>query len=237
MLDPGDADFGFRHLKAVAQGQAADGAWEAHWTAPASVLSLRAVEPSATTVLHASGPGVATTGERIPFLLARRVGVRSARFTTLIETRSRSEESAVTGVRRVADGHVRVDLAGDRRDDLLVDGEGYALVRRQGSSSAPVSVDLLHRSAVTVDGREWIKITDGAKPKVLENVSAVYDGGGLRLSVHRTADRTRAGAATAPGPVTMSVYAPGITSVHLNGKPADSVSRRGDVITVTFTIA
>ncbi|MCS7477696.1 alginate lyase family protein [Umezawaea endophytica] len=233
VLDPNDKDFGYDELRVVAEGRAGTGDWSARWTTPNAVLEARALEPVATSVVRTTGPGVATDGKRIPFVLARRDGLAATRFTTLLETRSAAAPGAVTAATHVAQGHVRVDLTGDRRDDVLFDG-GYALVRRAGGK--PVSVDLLDRSSVAVDGREWIRVTGGGAPKVLRNASAVYDGTTLRLAVHRTADRVGGGPEVGTGRVTMSVYAPGIRTVELNNEPARAVVRNGDFLTVTFTV-
>ncbi|GAA4062800.1 alginate lyase family protein [Nonomuraea soli] len=219
VLNPADTDFGYHRLKRVAEGTAADGRWQAQWTSDTAVLSLRSLEPVPTGVLHTSGPGEATTGQPIPFLLARREGQARTRFTTLIETRSRADRAAVDDARRVADGHVQVDLAGGLRDDVLFDS-GYALLRRT-SGGAPVGVDLMRRSSVTVDGVEWVTVS-----QPIERASVAYAGSDLRLTVPRgTAGR-----------YSVSVHAPGIRNVTLNGE-AVSFVRSGDKITVAVTIS
>ncbi|MFD9701094.1 alginate lyase family protein [Lentzea sp. NPDC059081] len=218
VLDPNDKDFGYDELRSVAEGTASDGAWQAEWKTPQAVLSLRALEPVSTQVLRTTGPGLATDGKQIPFVLARRDGT-STRFTTVLETRSAAAPSAVVSAQRLRDGHVRVVLAGNRRDDVLFDG-GYALVRWAGEK--PVSIDLLNRSSVEVDGRTWLSAS-----RKLENASAVFDGSTLRLSAGRTADR---------GQVTITVHAPGIRTVELNNQPVSSVTRHGDLLEVTFTV-
>lgn len=218
VLDPNDKDFGYDELRFVAEGTAANGAWQAEWRTPQSVLSMRALEPSSTQVLRTTGPGLATDGKQIPFVLARRDGT-ATRFTTLLETRSAAAPSAIVSAQQVRDGHVRVQLAGDRRDDVLYDG-GYALVRRAGDK--PLSIDLLNRQSAEVDGRTWLTAS-----KKLENASAVFDGSTLRLSVGRPVDR---------GQVTITVHAPGVRTVELNNQPVSSVTRHGDLLKVTFTV-
>ncbi|MGI5499903.1 alginate lyase family protein [Lentzea sp. CA-135723] len=216
VLDPADKDFGYDKLRVVGEGAGA--AWQAEWKTPQSVLSMRALEPSSTRVVQATGPGLATDGKQIPFVLARREGT-STRFTTLLETRSAAAPSAIVSAEQVRDGHVRVALAGDRRDDVLYDG-GYALVRRAGST--PLSIDVLGRQSVEVDGRTWFSAS-----KKLENASAVFDGSTVRLAVGRPVDR---------GPVTITVHAPGVRTVELNNQPVSSVTRHGDLLKVTFTV-
>ncbi|KJK42683.1 hypothetical protein UK23_36155 [Lentzea aerocolonigenes] len=217
VLDPNDKDFGYDKLRLVAEGSSS-GTWQAEWKTPQSVLSLRALEPASTHVVQTTGPGLATDGKQIPFVLARRDGA-STRFTTLLETRSAAAPSTIVAAERLRDGHVRVRLAGDRRDDVLYDG-GYALLRRAGDR--PLSIDLLNRQSVEVDGRTWLSAS-----KKLENASAVFDGSTLRLAVGRTADR---------GQVTITVHAPGVRTVELNNQPVSSVTRHGDLLEVTFTV-
>jgi len=218
VLDPNDKDFGYDELRFVAEGTASNGAWQAEWKTPQSVLSMRALEPTSTQVLQTTGPGLATDGKQIPFVLARRKAT-DTRFTTLLETRSAAAPSAIVSAQRLRDGHVRVQLAGDRRDDVLYDG-GYALVRRAGER--PLSIDLLNRSSADVDGRTWL-----TSSKVLPNASAVFDGSTLRLAVQRPAER---------GNVTITVHAPGVRTVELNNQPVSSVTRHGDLLKVTFTV-
>ncbi|MFJ8965921.1 hypothetical protein ACIRG5_41680 [Lentzea sp. NPDC102401] len=92
---------------------------------------------------------------------------------------------------QVRDGHVRVQLAGDRRDDVLYDG-GDALVRRAGER--PLSVDLLSRQSVEVDGRT------------------------LRLAVGRPADRGQVTITVhAPGVRTVELNNQPVSSVTRHG--------------------
>ncbi|MEW1843470.1 alginate lyase family protein [Nonomuraea angiospora] len=219
VLDPADTDFGYHRLKRVAEGTAADGRWKAQWTSDTGVLSLRSLEPVSTGVLHTSGPGEATTGKPIPFLLARREGAAKARFTTLIETRSPADRPAVSDGRRIADGHVQVDLADGLRDDVLFDS-GYALLRRAANGS-PVSVDLMRRAAVSVDGVDWVKVS-----RPIERASVAYAGSELRLTVPRGE----------PGRYEISVHAPGVHDVTLNTRSV-KFARSGDMITVAVTVS
>ncbi|MET7279830.1 heparinase II/III family protein [Kribbella sp. NPDC005582] len=206
VLDPNNTNFGYHLLKNVAQGTAADGRWTGTWS---SGLKLTALEPEPTTVLHETGPGTASTGTAIPFVLARREGVTATRYTTLLETSPK-----VSSVQRVADGHVRIDLAAGR-DDLLYD-EGFALVKRTTSVQ---SIDLLQRAKVAVDGRTYVEAA-----RRLDNASIEYAGDTLRIDVRRSA--------AAPTPVDVRIYAPGVRSVTLNNQPVPAVPVGGGYLKV-----
>ncbi|TDD59639.1 hypothetical protein E1263_14220 [Kribbella antibiotica] len=205
VLDPTSTNFGYHLLKNVAVGNAADGQWTGTWS---SGLKLTALEPEATTVLHETAPGTASTGTPIPFVLARREGVTATRYTTLLQT-----SPTVSSVRRIADGHVRVELAAGGRDDLLYD-DGFALVRK-------ASIDLLQRSTVAVDGRTYVEAS-----RKLDNASLVFDDTTLRIDVRR--------AATAPAPVVLKIYAPGVRTVTVNNQPARAVPAGGGYLKVTL---
>ncbi|WBQ03906.1 heparinase II/III domain-containing protein [Kribbella sp. CA-293567] len=206
VLDPADKNFGYHRLTNVAEGTAADGQWTGTWS---DGLKLTALEPEATKVLHETGPGPASTGTPIPFVLARREGVTSTRYTTLLET-----SPTTTAVRRIANGHVQVDLADGTQDDLLYDGNGYALIKRD--QHALRSVDLLQRSTVGT----YVEAT-----RTLDKASVVYAGTTLRIDVGRSAR---------PQPVTMKIYAPGVRKVTLNNSPIEAVSAGRDYLKVTF---
>ncbi len=207
VLDPDNKNFGYHLLKNVAEGKAADGRWTGTWS---SGLKLTALEPEATTVLHETGPGTASTGTAIPFVLARREGVTATRYTTLLET-----SPSVASVQRIADGHVRVDLAAGGRDDLLYD-EGFALIKRAGSVQ---SVAMLQRTTVAVDGRTYVEAS-----RKLDNASIEYAGESVRIDVRRSA--------VAPAPATLRIYAPGVRTVTVNNQPVQAVPVGGGYLKV-----
>ncbi|WP_405056692.1 heparinase II/III family protein [Kribbella sp. NBC_01505] len=207
VLDPANTNFGYHLLKNVAVGNAGDGRWTGSWS---SGLKLTALEPEATTVLHETGPGTASTGTAIPFVLARRDGVTATRYTTLLET-----APTVASVKRITDGHVRVDLAAGGRDDLLYD-EGFALIKR---TSSVQSVDLLQRTTVAVDGRTYVEAS-----RKVDNAAIQYAGDTVRIDIRRSV--------ATPAPVTLRIYAPGVQKVTLNNQPVKAVSAGGGYLKV-----
>lgn len=201
VLNPNDKDNGYHRLTNVAQGNSADGQWTAAWTDGQSVLRLTGLEPRATDLLHETGPGTASTGTAIPFVLARRPDTASTRYTTLLETYRVGSGSPVSSVRRLSDGHTRVDLTNGTRDDLLYDATGYALVREKGGLR---SIDLLDRSSVALDGKTLV-----TGPADLEKASIVYNGTTVHVDVRRSTTT----------PTQLTLHAPGATRVYLNNKP------------------
>lgn len=207
VLDPANTNFGYHRLTNVAQGTATDGQWTGTWS---EGLKLTALEPEATKVLHETGPGPASTGAPIPFVLVRREGITSTRYTTLLET-----SRATTAVRRIADGHVQVDLADGTQDDLLYADAGYALVKRHSGKLR--SIDLMQRATVG---------TEVQASRVIDNASLVYDGGTLRIDLRRSAQ---------PQPITLKVYAPGIERVTVNNQPATAKPAGTGYLTIALT--
>ncbi|MBM2615067.1 heparinase II/III family protein [Actinoplanes sp. LDG1-06] len=214
-LDPENRDNGYHRLAMTAQGNAADGLWRATWKSPTTVLEMRALQPGSTTLLQSQAPGVATTGQPIPFLLARREAVRDARFTTLLETRSVTEGPVVKQATRISDDHVRVDRTDGGRDDLLfrspAGGGGYALVR-DGRD-----VSLVRSTGVALDGTTLVTAS-----RRLDSATIERAGGDLTVT-----------ASAAAGPVTLRVFAPGVRTVTLNGERT-TFRRDGNYAVVTL---
>jgi hypothetical protein len=232
-LDPDDVDFGYDKIRVDGEAAAAGG-WVAEWATSRSVLTLRSLDRDAGTLIRATAPGVATTGEPLPFLLVRREA-ESTRYTTLVETRSTAESSAVRSAERIADGHVRVARADGATDDLLFGdvGSGSALVRSEGRDAT--SIDVVGRSSVELDGRTLLRATSGGAPWVMPSASVDLDGSTLRLDLRRSSDGTAAGAQAASGTVVLEVRAAGVRSVELDGRPA-TFTRSGSIVRITVEV-
>jgi hypothetical protein len=214
VLDPSDADFGYRQIAVRAEGSKTN--WQADWTSPSAAFTLRSLDGTADDLIEATAPGVASSGAPMDLLLVRRDGVASTRYTTLLETRSKAQPSVIDSAEKVEDGHVRVLRTTGARDDLLYataaqPDSGSALVRWSGSGDVD-SIDVFDRSDVVVSGVSLLQATAGGQAWTIPGATVMRDGSALRVSMARP-DSDPAG-----GVVTLDIAVPGIDRVEVNGQ-------------------
>ncbi|WP_341946942.1 fibronectin type III domain-containing protein [Microbacterium sp. LWH11-1.2] len=213
VLDADDADFGYRHIKVDAEGAVSE--WKAEWQTPGATFTVRSLDDEPTTLIDATAPGVASTGDAVDLLLARRDSVSSTRFTNLIDTRSVNDPSVIESAEKVEDGRVRVERTDGSLDEILFTPAGAAVsgsaLIRSDADGDVTSIDVIGRSNVARGEESLLEATVDGQPWIIPTATVRRDGSILRVTLSRPAD------ASEPTTVRLAVKITGIEKVEVNG--------------------